>query len=139
MKAKWLGMVLICALATGVLLAKQLRDPQTASHAGSTAASAAATAQAQVLLFADPSEAESSCGCGEVFRAVRAASARGVSVRELDPAQNRDVMRQYRVLVEPTVLVLDQQGREIRRHEGESSDVVAAIRTDLDRLSGTMR
>lgn len=139
MEAKWLGLILICALATGVLLAKQLRNPQAASHAGSTAASAAATAQALVLLFADPSEAESSCGCGEVFRAVRAASARGVPVREVDPAQNRDLMQQYRVLVEPTMLVLDQRDRELRRHEGESSDVLAAIRTDLDRLSGIVR
>jgi hypothetical protein len=137
MKSKWIGLILICALATGVLLAKQLRGPQPASPAGNAVASAGSTAL--VLLFANPAEAESSCGCGEVFRAVRAAAARGVSVREVDPAQNRDLMKQHRVLVEPTVLVLDEQGRERRRHEGESSDVLAAIRTDLDGLSGSTR
>ena len=136
MKSKWMGLVLICALATGVLLTKQLRNPPPASPASRTAASAA---PAQVLLFANPAEAESSCGCGQVFRAVRAAAARGVSVREVDPAQNREFMRQHRVMVEPTVLVLDEQGHELRRHEGESSDVLAAIHTDLDKLSGSAR
>jgi hypothetical protein len=37
--------------------------------------------------------------------------------------------------VEPTVLVLDSSGGVLARHEGESRQTIAAIRSDLDRLA----
>ncbi|MCA2979411.1 MAG: hypothetical protein INH37_14125 [Myxococcaceae bacterium] len=135
MKRGWMGLVVIFALAGAVLAAKALREPAPAAPT----ASAPVAASAQVWLFADPAEADSSCGCGEVFRAVRAAAARGVALREVDPQKDQVAVREHKVTVTPTVLVLDGQGREIGRHEGESSEVLAALRADLEHLQGANR
>lgn len=135
MKRGWLGLVVIFALAGAVLAAKTCRAPAPAAPT----ASAPAAASAQVVLFADPAEAESSCGCGEVFRAVRAAAARGVTLREVDPQKDPAAVREHRVTVTPTVLVLDGLGHEVRRHEGESTEALAALRADLAQLQGATR
>lgn len=137
MKRTWIGIVVLAALVVGVLLAKSMKSqPVPAAAASGTATATTSQAQPQVILFADPREAEESCGCGEIFRAVRAASARGVRTREVDPERERDVGSRYRVTVEPTVIFVDATGREVSRREGESGDTIAAIRAELDRLGG---
>jgi hypothetical protein len=137
MKRTWIGVVVIVVLVGAVLLAKSMKSQPVAGPAESgTAAATESQAQPQVILFANPQEAESSCGCGEVFRAVRAASKQGVRTREVDPELERDVLREYRVTVEPTVIFVDATGREVSRREGESGDTIAAIRSDLDRIAG---
>lgn len=137
MKRTWIGVVVIALLVGGVLLAKSMKSqPEPGPAASGSAAATTSQAQPQVILFADPQEAEESGGCGEIFRAVRAASTRGVRTREVDPERERDVVRQYRVTVEPTVIFVDGAGREVSRREGESGDTIAAIRAELDRLAG---
>lgn len=137
MKRTWIGIVVLALLVGGVLLAKSMKSqPAPAPMASGIAAATTSRAQPQVILFADPREAEESCGCGEVFRAVRAASTRGVRTREVNPERERDVVSQYRVTVEPTVIFVDAAGRELSRHEGESDGTIAAIRAELDRLGG---
>lgn len=140
MKRTWIGIVVIAVLVGGVLLAKSMKSqPVPGPVASGGATSTASLAQPQVILFADPGEAEESCGCGQIFGAVRAAGARGVRTREVDPERERDVVREYRVTVEPTVIFLDANGREVSRREGESGDTIAAIRAELERLAGGSR
>lgn len=134
MKRRASGLVVLALAIGGLLLAKSMQSrPGPASDAGAIAQTS--TAQPQVLLFADPREAEESCGCGEVFRAVRAATARGVRTREVDPERERDAVSRFRVTVEPTVIFVDAAGREVSRREGESGETIAALRDDLERLA----
>ena len=86
--------------------------------------------------MADLREADDDCPCGEIIRLVRGAKARGVTVREVAPS-DAAVTKQYEVTLAPTVLVLDGSGKVVERHEGESSDTVAAIKAALDRLAKT--
>jgi hypothetical protein len=88
-----------------------------------------------VLLVADLEEAGTDDPCAEIIRLVRAAGQRGVRVREIPSGETDPVIRKYRVTVEPTVLVLDSSGGVLARHEGESRQTIAAIRSDLDRLA----
>lgn len=101
-------------------------EPERAAEAG---------ASPRVLLFADPREAEATCGCGLIFHAVREAAASGVATREVDPERERDLVAQYRVTVEPTVIFLDEDGRETSRREGEAGETIAAIEEELGRMS----
>lgn len=90
-----------------------------------------------VILVADPSEAnDSDDGCAVMFRAVRQAARRGVAVTELAPNSNSDMLRKYHVLTVPTVLVLDNAGKEVSRFEGEDAATVKAVQTRLAALSG---
>ena len=95
--------------------------------------SAVASSQS-ILLYADASEAESACGCGEIIRMVRGARDRGVAVREVSPDDPGDVVKKYRLTVAPTVLLLDDEGEATARHEGESKEVISALAADLDRF-----
>ena len=96
---------------------------------------------ASVLLFADLSEAEDSCGCGEIIRAVRDARARGIATTEIDTGKGdpSDLAKRHRVLVSPAVLFLSEDGREVHRYEGESSDVVRGIKADLAKIASRGR
>jgi hypothetical protein len=53
------------------------------------------------VLVADPREADTECGCGQIIRRVREAKARGVAVQELGPADAGAA--RYGVAVVPTV------------------------------------
>ena len=134
MTRPWIGVLVLVVLIGGVVVAKSMRS-EPAPAAASSSTTAAAQGQAQVLLFADPKETEESCGCGEIIRAVQASSTRGVRTQVADPERERDLVRQYRVTVAPTVIFVDATGREVRRHEGESRETIAALRADLDRLA----
>ncbi|MFX6035910.1 hypothetical protein ABTE74_21240, partial [Acinetobacter baumannii] len=71
-------------------------------------------------------------------RAVRAAAAKGVRAREVDTRtkdEKAKVGQQYRLVVVPAVLLLDDAGKEVARYEGESADVLKSVQTSLDQLT----
>jgi hypothetical protein len=131
MNARIFGAVAVAVAAAAVIGVKASRQPRA------QAAAIARVESPSVVLVADPREADSDCGCGQIIRRVREAKARGVEVLELvpdDPAASR-----YGVTVAPTVLILDADGRVLARREGEASDALAVISTDLARLEGQHR
>ena len=133
MKPRWLPVLAVVLVAGAIVAYKQFRqDPRERSSR--VAPQSAATSGPSVLLFADPREADSADSCAEIFRLVRRAGAQGIRVQELAPDKATEAARQHRVTVEPTVLILDASGREVARHEGESSETIAAIRSSLERL-----
>ncbi len=133
-----IGTASVTVAALALVLTKQPWRPRAANaqrpdvRPGTHALAAAATS---IVLVADPREADAPCGCGDIIRAVRAAAARGVSVREVAPGTAPELTRRYRVLVMPTVLVLGPRGEESARFEGESSATVEALRARLRALS----
>jgi hypothetical protein len=95
-----------------------------------------ASAATQVLLFADPREAESSCGCGQIIRMVRGADVPGVvAVKEFDPQRESEAVGLHAVRVTPTVIIAGGDGIEQARFEGESPEVIAGLRGALAALS----
>ena len=122
---RWIGIAAIAAGALGLVGYKTLTR-------GDAPAPVAQQKPPRVLLFADLREADESCGCGEVIRAVRAAAARGVPTRENDEALGRE----HHVTVQPTVILLDAAGREAARREGESEATISALKKDLDAIPG---
>lgn len=131
MKAKWIGLVTVLAILLALVVYKQVGHPPILPAAAETT-NAAQTPT--VLLFADPREAEETCGCGEIFRVVRDAGAHGTLVQEIAPDSGDERIQRHRVVVSPTVIVLDADGNEISRHEGEDAATIAAIRASLDAL-----
>jgi hypothetical protein len=90
----------------------------------------------QVLLFADMSEAGSSCGCGEIIRMVRAADVPGiVAVQEFDERRDPEAARLHSVHVAPTVIISGRDGVEQARFEGESPDVITSLREALSAVT----
>lgn len=140
-KRGWILGIVIAAAATAIIFYKETRGrPSSGSVASVAPASASGgperVAAGSVLLFADPDEAESDCGCGQIIRLVRGAGARGVAVREVAPGSDASSERDYRVTVAPTVLFLDSKGHVVARHEGEAPETIEAIRSGLERLTG---
>ena len=131
MNAKTLGAIGV-VLAAGAVIAVK-----TARQRPAEAAVTAPAASPSVVLIADPREADSECGCGQIIRRVREAKARGVDVQEFGPADPAAV--RYAVTVTPTVLVLGADGHVVVRREGESSDALAAVSADLSALEGKRR
>jgi hypothetical protein len=94
--------------------------------------SALASSETRVLLFADPREAESSCGCGQIIRMVRGVDAPGVvAVQEFDPRRDPEALRIHSVKMAPTVIIAGGNGVEQARFEGESPEVIAGLREAL--------
>lgn len=120
----------------------QSRAAAGAEPTASTATPASGTTKAAdttVLLYANMAEADDQDdGCGQIIQSVRAAAAKGVKAREVD-TRDKDkkaaVSKQYKITVAPTVLFLDPSDKETRRFEGESGDVVKALRSELDQLA----
>ncbi len=131
MNAKTLGAIGVVLAAGAVIAVKTAR--QRPAEAGVTARATSPS----VVLIADPREADSECGCGQIIRRVREAKARGVDVQEIGPAD--PAAARYVVTVTPTVLVLDADGHVVVRREGESSDALAAVSADLTALEGKKR
>ena len=130
MNRGWFALgALIVGLASGACQSRAAADPPPAGSTTSTATN--------VLLFANLSEADEPCACGDVIRAVRAAAARGVKAREVD-TRNKDekakVSQQYRIMVSPAVLFLDDGGKEVTRFEGESKETTDGVKTTLDKM-----
>lgn len=129
MKVRWPGVALVLVLVSGVLLLKNRTRHDVPAAAPKEIPS--------VILVADPSEAnDSDDGCAVMFRAVRQAAKRGVAVAELAPNSNSDLLRQLHIVTVPTLLVLDNAGKEISRFEGEDVATVRAVQTRLAALSG---
>ncbi len=131
MKMKTVAVAAVVLAAGAVVAVKTIRQ----RPAGAAAVMSNRTAS--IVLVADPREADTECGCGQIIRRVREAKARGVSVEELAPTDPG--VARYGVAVVPTVLVRDAEGRIVARREGESSDVLAEIRADLAKLEGQRR
>jgi hypothetical protein len=65
---------------------------------------------------------------------VRSARERGIAVQELEPGSKSDLLARYHVLTIPTVLILDHDGKETSRYEGEGRDTVKALHARLEQL-----
>ena len=99
-------------------------------QAGSSAKQA--NAHPTIILVADLREAnEPGDNCAEIIHLVREAQSSGVRVSEVMPDSDSPALRQYHVTVNPTVLILGNDGRETIRFEGEESSTVQAIRARL--------
>ncbi len=130
MKVRWPGLVLVAILLVGILLLK--------SRTRQSAPSQTVKGTPAVLLVADLSEAnDKNDRCAEIIQAVRETSKRGVRVEELSPDSKSDLLHRYHVLTVPTVLLLDETGKEIGRFEGEDAATLKAIKTRLAALTET--
>ena len=128
MKVRWSGVILVGLLVLGTLFLKS----RTRQHGAIDATKGIPS----VILVADPSEAnDSDDGCAVMFRAVRQAAKRGVTVAEVVPNSNSDLLRRYHILTAPTTLFLDKSGKEIARFEGEDGATVRAVENRLAALS----
>ncbi len=126
MKPNWLGLAAVALAASAIIGYKTLALPE---------AQAANAVQPRVVLLAEPSEADSAGdSCAEIIHLVRSARDRGIAVQELAPDSKSDLLARYHLLVVPTVLILDQNGREVSRYEGEGRGTVKAIRASLEQL-----
>jgi hypothetical protein len=133
MRRRAIAVSLVVFAIAIVLLLKPDRSANGPSAGGG---SNAVPASSQVLLFADPREAESSCGCGQIIRMVRGADDPGVvAVMEFDPQRDSEAVRQHAVRVTPTVIIAGADGIEQVRFEGESADVIVGLRGALAALT----
>lgn len=125
MKVKWSAIVVLI-VATGIIAYK------VSTKRGVVATP---TSLPHILLVADLSEADSTDACAEIIRSVRAARDRGVSVVELNADSKSELVRRYRILTIPTVLILDDSGQVASRFEGEDQPTVVAVRNQLAKLT----
>lgn len=132
MRFRWLAPVMVFSAAAGIIVWRESRRPSIPSPAAKSSPVAGAP---RVVLFADLSEVDEAEGCGAIIRVVREARRRGLAAEEIDARSGADASARYRILVAPTVVVLDAAGRELRRFEGESPQTVRAIQTELERLA----
>ncbi len=106
-----------------------------------TATQASTTEKAKptnVVMAINLGEEDEEGGCGDVIHAVRAAAKQGVRTREIDTRNQADLdaaSKKYRILVQPTVVLLDDADKEVRRYEGESKETITALKTDLDAMA----
>lgn len=135
MNPKTIGVAAVALLAVGVVAYRTTSRDIALADPAPPGVQAGTTAATSLVLVADPDEAESSCLCGQIIRSVRDVRNKGVLVREVDPEKTPDVAKNYKALVNPTVLVLDETGKEVRRFEGEDKATFAAIRSELDRMT----
>ncbi|MFV2071872.1 MAG: hypothetical protein ACC742_04370 [Thermoanaerobaculales bacterium] len=138
MKKRLTILVAVAAAVTIVLWLKPraAREPVAPdTPASAPASSSELTDTSAVLLFADPREAEESCGCAEIIQLVRGAKdIPNIAVREIDSRHSEEDARRYGVRISPSVVILDAAGEERARFEGESPAVIQALRTALDDL-----
>ena len=127
MSTRWLGVAAVVIVAVGIITYKEHRSrPSTNSRMQGLSSD-----KPEIILVVDPREADTADNCAEIIRAVRAAAKRGVVVRELSPDSESPLLKQYRVLTIPTVLILNRDGNVTSRYEGEESTTVQQIRNGL--------
>lgn len=108
---------------------------------GTTTTQASAGEKAKpttVVMAINLGEEDEEFGCGDVIHAVRTAAKKGVRTREIDTRNKADMeaaSKRYRIMVQPTVVLLDDADKEVRRYEGESKDTIDALKTDLDLMA----
>ena len=131
-------LVAVAAAVTIVLWLKPRAAHEPAAPdapASASSSSSELTDTSTVLLFADPREAEESCGCAEIIQLVRGVKdVPNIAVREVDSRYGGEDARRYAVRVSPSVVILDAAGEERARFEGESPAVIQALRAALDDL-----
>lgn len=126
MKIQWIGLGAIVLIASAIIVYKTQVLPQ---------AQAANTAPPRVLLLAELSEADSAGdSCAEIIHLVRAVRDRGIAIQEISPDSKSDLLVRYHLLIVPTVLILDRNGQEISRYEGEGRNTVKVMRAALEQL-----
>ena len=137
--ARKIALAVVALAVVGIIAVKasSRRSPGPAVVAVAVAPTAT-SGRPSVVLVADPREADAQCPCGEIIRRVRAAKASGVVVEELAP-DSAEAGRRYGVTIVPTVVFLDPGGKVLARHEGESSEILAAITAGLANLEGARR
>lgn len=129
MKRRLFILGVVVAAVVGVVWLKQNRANPTGSE------DAKPGAHTSVLLFADPREADSSCGCGEVIRIARQANEfPGVAFQWFDPRKDSGAAKQHKVKASPTVLIVGADGTERGRFEGETSEVIDELRSAITAL-----
>lgn len=131
MKKNTVYVIVVVLLAAGLVIFKQRIAPKITNQGVPLPA---------VVLIADLKEADSpNDTCAEIIRVVREARSRGVKVSELMPNSDSALLKSHRVVVVPTVLVLDREGRELNRFEGESIATLNAMRTRLGQIQSDNR
>lgn len=125
--------VLVLSLAIGLIGWREWNRPP--ATAATPSPSATPAKKAQVVLFINLGEVDEAEGCGEIIRSARDAAKRGVALEEIDTRNESPAPERYRLVVAPTVLILDAAGAEVKRFEGESPKTVREIRSSLDKLS----
>lgn len=136
MRARWIGVVLVVIVAIGIIAYKQERSDKPAIQTTQRAT----PSNVEIILVADLREAnEEGDNCAEIIHLVRDTSMRGAKVQELTPDSDSPLLKRYRVLTNPTVLILDSDGTVVSRYEGESSSTVQKIRDRLATLSEAAR
>ena len=125
MKAKWIGLIAVAAIAVVIIASKARVGQETLT----------AAVPPRVLLVADLSEAdEEGDACAQIIQAVRIVRKRGVSVQEFNPDSKSPLIARYRVLTIPTVLILDEKGEVVSRYEGEDRQTLTALHSSLEQL-----
>lgn len=126
MKIQWIGLGAVVLAASAIIAYKtQLLHEAQAANAASP----------RVVLLAEPSEADlAGDSCAEIIHLVRAARDRGIAVEEFSLVSKSDLLARYHLLIIPTVLILDPNGQEVSRYEGEGRNTVKALRTSLEQL-----
>ena len=134
-------LTILAAVAMAVTLVLWLKSRAAHEPAAPNAPASSPTASAErartstVLLFADPREADKSCGCAEIIRLVRGVrDAPSVVVREIDTRHPGEDARRYGIRVSPSVVFVDAAGEEFARFEGESPAMIQALSAALDDL-----
>ena len=136
MRTRWAGITLVVLVAAGIVVYKHHRSP---SNSAAPVQSASAP-KPEIILVADLREADPpGDNCAEIIRLVREAGGRGVRVQEFSPESDSPLLKQYRILTNPTVLILDRDGKVVSRYEGESSSTVKEIRDRLASLNEARR
>jgi hypothetical protein len=135
MRTRWVGIVAVMIVAVGIITYKEHRS-HVSTNPGMQGVS---SDKPEIILVVDPREADSADNCAEIIRLVRAAAKRGVIVRELSPDSESPLLKQYRVLTKPTVLILDRDRNVASRYEGEEGSTVQQIRSGLAGLAGVKR
>ena len=131
MKTRWAGVALVAMVAAGIVTYKEHRS-RVSTTPGTQGPS---SDKPEIVLVVDPREADTADNCAEIIRLVRAAAKRGVIVQELSPNSESPLLKQYKVLAIPTVLILDRDGNVASRYEGEESSTVQQIQNRLSTLA----
>ena len=136
MRTRWVGVLLVVTAAVGIVIYKERRSRK----ASPPVAQSASAAKPQIILVADLREAdEPGDNCAEIIHLVREAGTRGTKIEELTPDSDSPLLKQYHILTNPTVLILDREGKVVSRYEGESGSTVKEIRDRLASLTEAQR
>ncbi len=127
MKSKWIGLTAVAVIAFAIIAYKQKNVPQAEQKAKAETPA--------VVLVIDPSEENEKGGCGDIIHAVREARQRGIAVSEFPPNSQSDLLKRYKILTAPTVVILDRSGNVTDRFEGEDRKTIEAIQAKLTKLN----